>query len=232
MTDQVQSQRISLPEITQMAQGIAQRLNYDGEISNLTNTVVGNAEVVKQHEQYIMQKLSAVTAGLLDIINRSAGGLQELREAITQIDRNAISPTILEQINTILMRAPKSSDIKDRITNLRNSMSANGISDEDIDALLPIPSVEELPLLTGEQSEDGGVSPGQEQQSVPPTANAQQQRQPNSGGKRRTKKRGGYGWRGKKGVEVRTSIRTTRRTKGKKGNKSSSGNKKTKMRSN
>ena len=52
------------------------------------------------------------------------------------------------------------------------------------------------------------------------------------GGKRKySKKHGGYGWSGKKGVEVRTSIRTTRRTKGKKGKNSSLIKKKTKRRS-
>ena len=240
-------QGASVQQLTEMAEGIVQRLNqgripddgdqYEG-IRQLSANVLQNAQIVKQHESYIFQKLGTITAGLLELLGRSAVGLEGLRQAIQQIDANAIPSNILNQINEALMQAPTRDDIVSRINELRRSMSTQGVSEDDINAMLPPQvSLDDLSEFVGlQQNPRGGPGVDPMPGILPAGArdrlleNARNSR--SSGGRRpKTKKRGGYGWSGKKGVEVRSSIRTTRRSKGKKGKRSSSGKKKTKKRS-
>lgn len=242
---------VSIQDLTQMAEGIVQRLNQgnipDGDqyqgIRQLSDNVLGNARIVKQHEIYIFQKLRTITAGLLQLLGQSSDGLEGLRQAIQQIDANAIPSNVLNQINEALMQAPTRPQIRERIDQLRVMMREQGVNQDIINQLLPqnSPTPEEVPYLIGEQRDQDEPEVGQQQRvqampgSVPQMALDRQEQtarnQGTRGGRpRKTKKRGGYGWSGKKGVEVRSSIRTTKRSKSKKGKRSSSGKKKTKKR--
>ena len=205
MGDQQPQQGASIEELTQMAQ----RLGDLGRDGGPFNQVLRTAEDVKRHQRTIMQALSNIALLVNSSINTNQG-LNQLREVLEQGQMN--QDQFAAQLDGILRNAPRPEEINGVIEDVRTLARQQGvIPEQDIQNIfqtIPDPAWREQPLPP-----------------PPPPPGAV-----GGGSKRKYKKHGGYGWSGKKGVEVRSSIRTTRRSKAKKGKKTPS-KKRTKKRS-
>lgn len=209
----------TLQDINEIAQRIAEKTRGQ---SNRSNNVLENARTVARHENYISGTLASVIRNLLAIIGelgQNVPNYEQLRDVLEQIDDNTVDPAILQQINQVLIQTPNNADIQQQLGEMRTAITQSLIQS----------GIERNPEQASQRAA----------QILPPTPEGvltqfrgldDQPGAPVGGRKRKHAKRGGYGWSGKKGVEVRSSIKTTRRTKGKKGKKSSSNNK-TKRRS-
>ena len=226
----------SLQQLTNFARNISQRTRNQREMVGVVNA---NAEIVKEHEGIILENLNQIVAHLGELSLASAESLNELRQYLLGINEN--TQIDLGAINQILTGAPTRQQIIEQLNAARQAISnlhrRNGVSEENANqtALRVIPQAnvrnfqeprnqQGPPAANEDEDEDED-----EEEAPPPPRNYND---PPRGGRRpkRTKKRGGYGWSGKKGVEVRSSIRTTRRSKAKKGKKTPS-KKRTKKRS-
>ena len=227
----------NLQQLTNFARTIRDRTQGQREMVGLVNT---NAGIVKEHEGIILEKLNQIVAHLGELSLASAESLNELRQNLMGINQN--TEIDLAAINQILTGAPTRQQIIDQLTAARQAISdlhrRNGVS-EDIanqTAQRVIPEANVPDFQEPGNQPQGGPAANQGNPGNWYGADEEEEEDENTGasigGRRpKTKKRGGYGWSGKKGVEVRSSIRTTRRSKGKKGKRSSSGKKKTKKRS-
>lgn len=192
-------QGASIQQLTAMAQRLGNLGRDDGPF----NRVFITAGEVKRQQTALVTSLGGVFA-IINRLGQSIQGLGELRQALEQGELNQYES--IRRLDLLLRAAPTPEQINELIGQLREIAQQQGIPEEDLNERYPM-----APLFT---------------QEVLPENMPQEQLQ---GGRRpKTKKCGGYGWRGKRGVEVRSSIRTTRRFKAKKGKRSSSDKKKTK----
>ena len=204
MADQRQQrqQGASIQQLTEMAE----RLGNLGRDNGPFNRVLRTAEDVKNHENTIFQALRNISLLVNSSISTNQG-LNALQQALEEGEMN--QNQFAAQLDGILRSTPTPEQINDVINDVRTLATQQGvIPEQEIPNMYP--EIQQ-PLW---RDEPLGPAPGAVR-----------------GGSKRYKKRGGYGWSGKKGVEVRTSIRNTRRSKGKKGKRSSPGKKKTKKRS-
>lgn len=222
----------SLQQLTNFARDISERTRDQRQMFGVVNA---NAEIVKQHEGIILENLTRIIAHLGGLSLASAESLNQLRQYLMGINEN--TQIDLEEINQILTGAPTRQQIVAQLNAVRESISAlhqrNGTSQENANQM----ALEVIPDANVPDFQQPGNPPQAANQGNPGNwygANEEDDEEEQGGGRGRkrkhTKKRGGYGWSGKKGVEVRSSIRTTRRSKGKKNKKSSPG-KKTRKRS-
>lgn len=217
-----QQQGASIQQLTQMAQ----RLGDLGRQGGPFRQVFITAREVKQQQMALKTSLESVFA-IINRLRQPIQGLDELRQALEQGEVNQYES--IRRLDQLLRESPTPEEINQLIEQLREIAQQNGIRPEDLGNQFP-------------------PAPGFSQNALPanmprggPPANrgnrgnwygADEDEEENQGGGRqpKSKKRGGYGWSGKKGVEVRSSIRTTRRSKAKKGKKTPS-KKRTKKRS-
>ena len=183
----------------------AQRLGNLGRDDGPFNRVLITAQDVKRHQGIALNSLNNISI-LLNNLRGTFDNLNQLREVLQRglIEQDQFAA----QLDGILRGAPGPESINRAIKQLRTLAEQQGIPEETINdnfEMIPERAWREQPL-------------------PPPPGAVRGGRRPN------TKKRGGYGWSGKKGVEVRSSIRTTRRSNVKKGKKTPS-RKKTKKRS-
>lgn len=193
--DPQQQQGASIQQLTQMAQ----RLGNLGRDGGPFNQVFITAGEVKRQQMALARSLRGVFA-IINRLGQSLQGLDELRQALEQGEVNQYES--IRNLDQLLRTAPNPEQINQLIGQLREIARQNGILPEDIQQQYP-------------------MAPPFSQQALPENMPLEEL----EGGRRRkhkSKKRGGYGWSGKKGVEVRSSIRTTRRSKAKKGKKTPS----------
>ena len=226
----------SLQQLTNFARDISQRTRDQRQMFGVVNA---NAEIVKQHEGIILENLTRIIAHLGGLSLASAESLNQLRQYLMGINEN--TQIDLEEINQILTGAPTRDQIVEQLSAARQAISnlhqRNGVSEENANQMaqqvIPaaeVPDFQQLPANQGGPPANQG-GPGANEEDGEEEVGDERYFGGRGRGRKHPRKRGGYGWSGKKGVEVRTSIRNTRRSKGKKGKRSSPGKKKTKRRS-